>query len=57
MTWRPLCLVTLHRILCEWRHRACSRRQIAMLDERTIGDLGLSRGQMTFEAQKPFWRA
>jgi uncharacterized protein YjiS (DUF1127 family) len=47
----------LTRLLQEWRCRARSRREIAKLDERAIGDLGLSAGQMRFEADKPFWRA
>ncbi|MFI5001522.1 MAG: DUF1127 domain-containing protein [Reyranellales bacterium] len=51
MTWRSL-LQTLR----EWRHRALSRREIAKLEDRDIRDLGLSPGQMHFEARKPFWR-
>ena len=57
MTWRPLSLATFRQILREWRHRAHSRREIVMLDDRSIGDLGISRSQIEFEAQKPFWRA
>ena len=45
------------RLLIEWWRRARSRRDIALLDERTIRDLGLTPGQMKFEASKPFWRA
>ena len=45
------------QLLREWRRRAHSRREIVMLDDRTIGDLGISRSQVEFEAQKPFWRA
>ena len=44
------------RLLIEWFRRARSRREIALLDERTIRDLGLAPGQMKFEADKPFWR-
>ena len=47
----------LRRSWRQWRLRARTRRDIARLDERTIRDLGLSPGQMMFEAQKPFWRA
>ena len=43
-------------LLVEWYRRARSRRDIAMLDERTIRDLGLTPGQLEFEAAKPFWR-
>ena len=47
----------LRRIFSEWRRRALSRREIGSIDYCTQRDLGLSRGQMRFEAQKPFWRA
>ena len=45
------------RLLIEWYRGARSRRDIARLDERTIRDLGLTPGQLKFEAAKPFWRA
>ena len=32
------------RLLIEWFRRARSRREIALLDERTIRDLGLALG-------------
>ena len=57
MSWPLLCLAALSRILREWWNRARSRREIVILDDRTIGDLGISRSQIEFEAQKPFWRA
>ena len=44
------------RLLIEWCRRARSRRDIVLLDERTIRDLGLTPGQLKFEAAKPFWR-
>jgi uncharacterized protein YjiS (DUF1127 family) len=43
--------------LREWRRRARSRREIAMLDDFDLRDLALSASQMQFEARKPFWRA
>jgi len=55
MSWKHL-LSTLR----EWRLRASTRRQIRALDGRTIGDLGndlgMTPGQLAFEARKPFWR-
>ena len=45
------------QLLVEWYRRARSRREILLLDERTIRDLGLTPGQLKFEAAKPFWRA
>jgi uncharacterized protein YjiS (DUF1127 family) len=52
MTWH-----LLRQVLREWRRRAASRRDIAGLDYCTVRDLGVSSGQMRFEAEKPFWRA
>jgi uncharacterized protein YjiS (DUF1127 family) len=49
--------ILLPRLLIEWYRRARSRRDIALLDERTARDLGLSPGQLKFEAAKPFWRS
>jgi uncharacterized protein YjiS (DUF1127 family) len=48
---------TLWQLIREWHRRALSRREIAKLDYCTLRDLGLSAGQMRFEARKPFWRA
>ena len=50
-------LLSFIRLIGEWWRRWRTRRDIALLDERTIRDLGLSPGQMRFEAEKPFWRA
>lgn len=38
----------------EWRQRARSRAEIATLEDCTISDLGPSRSQLRFEAEKPF---
>ncbi len=41
----------------EWIERSRSRRVLASLDDRLLGDLGLSRTQADTEARRPFWRA
>ncbi len=46
----------LGQIFATWRRRATERRELANLDARTIRDLGLSSGEIRFEASKPFWR-
>jgi uncharacterized protein YjiS (DUF1127 family) len=46
-----------NHILTNWRRRARERRELASLDNRTIRDLGLSRSEVQFEANKPFWRS
>ena len=45
-----------NQILATWRRRARERHELARLDQRTIRDLGLSPGDIQFEASKPFWR-
>jgi uncharacterized protein YjiS (DUF1127 family) len=40
-----------------WRERARMRRQLLMLDDRLLKDIGLTRTQAFGEAEKPFWRA
>jgi len=45
-----------NQIFATWRRRARERRELASLDHRTIRDLGLSRSEILFEANKPFWR-
>jgi uncharacterized protein YjiS (DUF1127 family) len=44
------------QIFATWRRRARDRRELATLDHRTLRDLGLSDGEVQFEASKPFWR-
>ena len=46
-----------NQILAGWRRRARERRELATLDSRTIRDLGLSRSDVQFEVNKPFWRS
>jgi uncharacterized protein YjiS (DUF1127 family) len=44
---------TLHT----WRERQQQRRELASWSERDLHDVGLSRSDIVFEAEKPFWRA
>jgi uncharacterized protein YjiS (DUF1127 family) len=43
-------------LLLEWRSRARDRHELARLDERSLRDLGLDRGAVWSECDKPFWR-
>jgi uncharacterized protein YjiS (DUF1127 family) len=43
-------------LLLEWHSRARDRRELARLDERSLRDLGLDRGAVWSEYDKPFWR-
>lgn len=44
-------------LLQAWRHRYRSRHELAGWSERDLHDLGLSRGDIAVEVEKPFWRA
>ena len=44
-------------VLREWRQRSLERAQLALLDERMLRDIGVSRGDVLREVNKPFWRA
>lgn len=44
------------QLFATWRQRARERQELATLDYRMIRDLGLSPGDIRFEANKPFWR-
>ena len=40
----------------DWQQRSAERRMLMTLDERVLGDLGLSRDSVDAEASKPFWK-
>lgn len=42
--------------LREWGRRSRERAQLATLDDRMLRDIGLSRADREFLANKPFWR-
>lgn len=43
-------------LVLDWHERARQRRALLSLDDRTLRDIGVSRGAAAAEAQKPFWR-
>ena len=45
-------LATLRR----WRERSRGRAQLAALDDRMLCDIGLTRGDREYLANKPFWK-
>jgi uncharacterized protein YjiS (DUF1127 family) len=40
-----------------WQHRISERRQLQMLDQRMLRDIGLTRVDIDLETRKPFWRS
>jgi len=50
---------TTHWVLAAlhaWRRRSRERAQLAALDDRSLADIGLTRGDAEFLINKPFWR-
>ena len=43
-------------LLIDWQERARQRRALAALSDHMLRDIGLSRTDVTIEANKPFWR-
>lgn len=39
-----------------WRRRWRNRQELTRLDDRTLRDIGLTRGDAEFLINKPFWR-
>ena len=46
----------LLEVLFIWQDRASQRRALQQLDDRLLKDLGLGRGDVAREADKPFWQ-
>ena len=44
------------KVIGTWRTRSRERQELALLDARSLRDLGLNPGNVQFEANKPFWR-
>jgi uncharacterized protein YjiS (DUF1127 family) len=56
--WKELHAALEHTVdaISTWRARARMRRQLLLLDDRLLRDIGLTRLQARGEAEKPFWR-
>jgi uncharacterized protein YjiS (DUF1127 family) len=44
-------------LLREWRRRSRDRAELARFDERMLRDIGITRGDVCRELNKPFWRS
>ena len=47
---------TFAKVIGTWRDRSRERRELTLLDARSLRDLGLNPSNIQFEASKPFWR-
>jgi uncharacterized protein YjiS (DUF1127 family) len=50
-------LAQLSEVLHTWHRRYRTRQELAQWTDRDLHDVGLSRGEIAFETEKPFWRA
>lgn len=41
--------------LAQWHERARSRRELRLMTERELWDIGFSRNEASSEVRKPFW--
>ena len=53
---RPGIVTRILDILAVWHDRGLQRRTIGGLTEYQLHDIGLSRSQVSYEIEKPFWR-
>lgn len=44
-------------IVRTWRRRIRDRRELKVMGERQLNDMGMSWAEIAFEIEKPFWRA
>jgi uncharacterized protein YjiS (DUF1127 family) len=56
--WRTLNRTVGHAVdsILTWHERAKTRRQLLMLDDRLLRDIGITRLDARGEADKPFWQ-
>jgi len=46
----------VHATMQGWRQRSRERAELARLDDRMLRDIGMTRGDVWQEINKPFWR-
>ena len=45
-----------HSVQLAWQHNYRSRKQLAEMSEHQLKDIGFTRCEQRYEAQKPFWQ-
>jgi uncharacterized protein YjiS (DUF1127 family) len=53
---RPGLVARILEVLAAWHDRRLQRRTLAGLSDYQLHDMGLSRSQVFYEIEKPFWR-
>jgi uncharacterized protein YjiS (DUF1127 family) len=54
--WPKAVGLSVVAVLREWCRRSRERTQLASLDDRMLRDIGVTRGEVLSEINKPFWR-
>lgn len=49
-------IVRILEVLATWHDRSVQRRALGGLSDYQLHDMGLSRSQVFYEIEKPFWR-
>ena len=47
----------LEETIHTWRERLRNRRELSQWTDRDLHDVGISRSDVMYETEKPFWRA
>jgi uncharacterized protein YjiS (DUF1127 family) len=50
-------LAALVDVVLAWQDRARQRQLLAVMDDRLLHDVGLTRADVAAEIEKPFWRS
>jgi uncharacterized protein YjiS (DUF1127 family) len=53
---RPGGLVAFVETVLAWQERARERHTLAVMDDRLLRDMGITRAEVDTEIHKPFWR-
>jgi uncharacterized protein YjiS (DUF1127 family) len=49
--------LVIHDTVCVWLERIRQRRQLLSLSDQMLSDIGVSRAEVFWECDKPFWKA
>jgi uncharacterized protein YjiS (DUF1127 family) len=52
----PALIADMIALVRVWRDRHHARRQLAVMSERELQDIGICRAEIADEIGKPFWR-
>ena len=55
--WLRRALNVVRATMQGWRQRSRERAELARLDDRMLRDIGITRGDVWREINKPFWRS